>query len=410
MANVAPVGSVAVLRRARVATSLLFLLFGTTLGVWTARIPAIKEHLRLDDPRLSIALLAFAVGCIVGMTAVGRLVDRYGSRQVMVPAAFAEGLLLIPTAYMPSLLGLALALVLFGLIHGTLNIAMNANGIEVQRAYGRPIMSSFHAVYSIGGFVGAVAGGLFAWAGVGIAVTFISVGAAVVLLAVWATWWALPSEPAPAGLPATGAKQTNAGGLLRSRPVLFLGVLALCALVGEGAAADWSAVYLHDTLGSSPGFAAAGYAAFAIMMTAGRLVGDRLTARFGPVNLVRASAALAAAGLGAALLVSTPVAGVIGFGCLGAGVSCIAPQIFSAVGNRDPARAGQALAVVVSMGYAGFLLGPILIGSARTVVGLPTALAIPVVLALFVAVSATALRQPATLPSPEPGSRLTAGA
>jgi MFS family permease len=132
-------------------------------------------------------------------------------------------------------------------------------------------------------------------------------------------------------------------------------------------------------------------------------VGDRLTARFGPVHLVRASGALAATGLGAALLVSNPVAGVVGFGCLGAGISCIAPQIFSAVGNRDPARAGQALALVVSMGYAGFLLGPVLIGSARTVVGLPTALAIPVVLSLFVAASATALRSKAARQSSEAG-------
>jgi len=397
------------LRRARVATSLLFLLFGATLGAWTARIPAIKEQLRLDDPRLSIALLAFAVGCIIGMAAVGRLVDRFGSRRVMVPAALAEGLLLIPTAYVPTLVGLSLALVLFGLVHGTLNIAMNANAIEVQRAYGRPIMSSFHAVYSIGGFIGAAAGGVFAWAGLGVGVTFISIGAAAVLLALWATSWARPPQPVLVDVPRTPSTEAGPGRLLRSRPLLFLGVLAMCALVGEGAAADWSAVYLHDNLATSPGFAAAGYAAFAIMMTAGRLLGDRLTARFGPVNLVRASGALAAVGLGAALLISDPVAGVIGFGCLGAGISCIAPQIFTAAGNRDPARSGQALALVVSMGYAGFLLGPVLIGSARTVVGLPTALAIPVVLALFVAVSAVALRQPATLPRPGPVSPVTTG-
>jgi predicted MFS family arabinose efflux permease len=389
------------LRRGRVATSLLFLLFGAALGTWTARIPAVKDHLHLSDGRLSLALLAFAAGCIVGMAAIGRLTDRFGSTRVMIPMALCEGVLLVPPAFMPNLLGLGLALFVFGLVHGTLNIAMNANAIEVQRAWGGPIMSSFHAVYSIGGFLGAIVGGLFARGDISVGTTFLSVGGVVFALALWASWWALPAPPVTAA-PVTPASQTPAsqtpapaGRALpepRSYALLFLGVLALCALVGEGAAADWSAVYLHDSLGTTAAFATYAYAAFAIMMTVGRLLGDRLAARFGPVNLVRASGVLAAVGLGAALLVGRPVAGVIGFACLGAGMSGIAPQVYSAAGNRDPARAGRALSLVVSIGYVGFVLGPILIGSASTVVGLAKALAIPAFLALFVAASAAALR------------------
>jgi fucose permease len=177
--------------------------------------------------------------------------------------------------------------------------------------------------------------------------------------------------------------------------VLFLGALVFCCLVGEGAAADWSSVYLRDSLGTSAGFAAAGYAAFAAMMTAGRLVGDRLVAALGPVRVVRGCGLLAAAGLGGALLVNHPVAGVVGFGCLGAGLSCIAPQVFSAAGNRDPARAGHAIARVASLGYLGFLAGPVVIGGVATVTGLPAALSIPALLALFVALNAPALRRPA---------------
>jgi MFS family permease len=182
--------------------------------------------------------------------------------------------------------------------------------------------------------------------------------------------------------------------------ITFLGVLAFCCLVGEGAAADWSSVYLRDTLDSSPGFAAAAYAAFAAMMTAGRLAGDRLAARLGPVRLVRVCAALAAVGLGVALLIGHPIAGVVGFGCLGAGLSCIAPLVFSAAGNRNPGRAGAAIARVASLGYVGFLTGPIIIGIAAQAVGLGWALFIPAVLALFVAVTAQALRQPGHEPSP----------
>jgi predicted MFS family arabinose efflux permease len=404
------------LRRGRVATSLLFILFGITLGTWTARIPAIKHGLALSDGRLSIALLAFAAGAITGMQAIGRAVDRFGSRTIMVPVAIAEGLVLIPPAFMPNLAALAAALFVFGAVHGVLNIAMNANAIEVQRAWRRPIMSSFHAAYSIGGFVGAAAGGLFARADVSAGTTFVAVGAVMVALALWARWWALPAAAVPAGDGAPldsasldgasldGAVGDGPGGgadpAVRGRRapraampgVLFLGVLAFCALVGEGAAADWSAVYLHDSLGSTAGFAAGAYAAFSIAMTAGRLVGDRLAGRLGPVPLVRACGVLAAAGLAAALLIGRPLAGVVGFGCLGAGMSCIAPQVYSSAGNRNPAMAGRALARVVSIGYVGFLTGPIIIGGVSTLAGLPRALAIPVVLSLFVALTASALR------------------
>ena len=391
-----------VLMRARVATALLFLLFGVTLGVWTARIPAIKRDLALDDGALSFALLAFAAGAITGMQATGRLVDRFGSRRVMLPVAFAEGLVLIPPAYAPDLATLAVALFVFGAVHGTLNIAMNANAIDVQRAWQRPIMSSFHAVYSIGGFLGASTGGLFAHAGAGPRTTFAAVGGAMLAFAAWSSWWALPPVTVPAVPPDPDGPQPAAGPV---RGVLFLGVLACCALVGEGAAADWSAVYLRDDLHSSAGFAAAAFAAFSVAMTVTRLVGDRLTARFGPVLLVRASGLLAAGGLGTALLIGEPAAGVTGFACLGAGMALIAPQVYSAAGDRNPDAAGRALARVVGLGYLGFLLGPVLIGAASRLAGLPGALTIPVVLSLFVAATAPALRPRHPKPSDLPAVR-----
>ncbi|MDI6104733.1 MFS transporter [Actinoplanes sp. NEAU-A12] len=381
-------------RRGRIATSLVFLLFGAALGVWTARIPAVKEKLGLGDGRLSVALLAFAAGCIAGMALIGRLTDRFGSSRVLVPAAVLEGVLLAGPGISDGLVTLSVALFAFGAVHGTLNIAMNASAAEVERAMGRPVMSSFHAVYSIGGFLGAIVGSLFAHAGVSVGSTLISVGLAVLVLAAWASRWVLRSDPAPAA--GAGAGDPEPGG--RRTLLVFYGVVVLCTLVGEGAAADWSAVYLRDDLGTSEGFAAYGYAAFAIMMTAGRILGDRLAGRFGPVPLVRASGVIAAAGLGTGLLVDHPVAGVAGFGLLGIGLSCVAPQFFSAAAGVDPRRAGQALSTVVSIGYVGFLLGPIAIGAAATVVGLATALWIPVVLAAFVAASAGAITASARPP------------
>lgn len=373
-----------VLVRERVAVYLLFFLAGAAIGTWTARIPAIKERLGLGDGQLSLALLAIAAGSVLGMTVVGRLVDRHGSARVMIPAALAQGVVLVLPAHAFDLASLAGALLLFGLVHGVLDVSMNANAVQVERALRRPVMSSFHAVFSVGGFAGASVGGLFAHFALTAAVTFWSVGAVIAALAVWAARWAL--RPAPE--PADGAR--GRAGLPKG--IVFLGVLAFCCLVGEGAAADWSSVYLSEDLAAAPGFAAAGYAAFSIMMTAGRLAGDRLAARFGPVPLVRCCGLLAAAGLGLALLAGHPVAGVAGFGLFGAGLSCIVPQVFAAAGHRDPAYAGRSLARVAALGYLGFLTGPVLIGGLAELTGLPRALAVPALLAAFVALAATALR------------------
>lgn len=378
------------LLRGRVATSLLFLLFGTAQGVWTSRIPSVKSRLELSDASLSLALLAFSVGSIVGMLVLGRLVDSWGSSRVAIPAALLEGLLLIPTGYMPSLASLVLALILFGAVHGTLDIAMNANAVQVQRAWGRPVMTSFHAVYSIGGFLGAAAGGLFARRHITPGATFVAVGCGVLVLAVWAALWVLPDAAAPRRSGATTAGAPARGSVV-SFDLLLLGGLAMCALVGEGTASDWSAVYLHDSLGSSEAFATSAFAAFSVMMTVGRLFGDRLVTRFGPVRLVRASGMLASVGMVAALLIGEPIAGIVGFACLGAGMSCIAPQFYLAAGQRDPARAGAALSLVVSLGYTGFLIGPVMVGGVSTVTGLPTALGLPVLFVLFVVLGASVL-------------------
>ena len=403
------------LRRARIAVALFFLLYGVILGSWTSRIPAVKQRLGVSDGQLSLALLAFAAGAIVGMQAVGRLVDRYGSRRVMLPAALVDSAILLGPAFAPNLPLLVLALFGFGAVHGTLNVAMNANAVEVQRAWGRPIISSFHAVYSIGGFIGAALGGLYARAGLGPAASFATVTGLVVLGISLSSRWVLPQRDdkpttsnasPPAAVPTPLSQASDLAPrpappfrlarlrafLAPSSAVLFLGTLAFCCLVGEGAAADWSAVYLRDNLHTSAGFAATAYAAFSIAMTAGRLVGDRLTARLGPVRLVRGCGVLASAGLAAGLLVNSPIAGVIGFACLGAGLSCIVPQVFSTAGTRDPARAGEAIARVASLGFIGFIIGPVVIGGAAEVVGLPVALAIPVVLVLAVALAASALR------------------
>jgi predicted MFS family arabinose efflux permease len=387
--------------RGRIAAALAFVSYGVILGTWTSQVSAVKRGLDLSDGQLSLALLGFAAGAITGMQFVGRIVDRYGSAAVMIPMVLVDGFLLVGPAWAGNLPLLVLALFAFGAAHGTVNIAMNANAVVVERAHRSPIMSSFHAAYSIGGFLGAAIGGLFASAGLGTRVTFAAVAALIVVSGL-VSWRLAYDEPPGARLSGSsvdgrigqagrGSRMVHKGRLV-GPGIYFLGLLAFCCLVGEGAAADWSTVYVRDTLGSGPGFAASAYAAFSIMMMVGRLAGDRLATRFGAVRLVRACGVLAAVSLGLALIVNQPIAGVIGFGLFGAGLSCIAPLVFSAAGARDPDRAGQAIARVASLGWIGFLIGPIVIGGAAELVGLSWALSIPVLLAGFVALTATAVR------------------
>ncbi|MCG5213570.1 MFS transporter [Streptosporangium sp. KLBMP 9127] len=378
----------ATLRRARIAVCFFFILLGVVSGIWAARIPAIKETLHLSDGQLSYGLLALAAGLVTGMRAAGRLTDRLGSPRVMVPAGAGVALALIVPGYAPTLPALIAALFVLGLINASLDVSMNSHGVEVERAYQRPLMSSFHGMFSIGGLLGAGLGGLTAWLGIPPGPAFAATGIPLALLAVLARPHLLPRTAAPH--PTTGSRRRAPW----SSRIVFMGVVAFAGLVGEGAANDWTAVYLQFDLGASPGAAAAGFAVFSTTMTIGRFAGDTLATRYGPVRLVRWSGLIAAAGLAGGLLSENIALATAGIGLFGLGLATIVPQVFSAAGNHDPARAGEAIAQVAMVGYTGLVLGPAIIGGAAELTGLPAALAIPAVLAAFMAASAGALRPP----------------
>ncbi|MBG0831783.1 MFS transporter [Planomonospora sp. ID67723] len=370
---------------ARRAVSYFFILLGTVSGVWAARIPAVKNSLALTDGQLSYGLLAAAGGLVVGMRFAGRLTDHLGSTRVIVPAGIGTALAIIPAGYAPSLPLLIAVLFLYGLINASLDVSMNAHGVEVERAHGRPIMSSFHGMFSIGGLIGAGIGGLFAFLGLSAGITLIATAVPLVLLSLYAGRHLLPATRAPRASATTGRAPWSGW-------IVLMGVVAFAGLVGEGAAVDWTSVYLFEDLHASETVAALGFAVFSTAMTVGRFAGDRLALRHGPVRLVRVSGVVATLGLGAALLVGTVPVAIAGFALFGLGLATIVPQVFSAAGNHDPARAGQAIAQVATVGYAGLLAGPAIIGGVSELVGLPAALAVPVALAAFMAASAGALR------------------
>jgi MFS family permease len=414
------------LRTARAAVIAYFAILGMAEGVWVVRIPAAKARLHLSDGRLGVALLVGPAALVLVMPVAGRLADRFGSSSITRPVG-------VIVAFLPVILssartiGLLLAgLLAFGVAGGVMAVSINAQGVLVERAYRRPLMASFHASYSLGGLSGAVTGGILAWLRAGPVATCLVVALPAAVAAATAGRWLLtgsalahhgrlvpdrhpaaecegrrpsPSGPSPSGPSPSGPSPSGpshgtvreAGSGRGSSRVLALGLLALCAVIGEGTAGNWSAIYLRDDLRTTSGLAVSGFAAFSVAMTVGRLLGDRLAARFGPVRLVRGCGLLAATSLAAGLASNEPVGAVAGFALFGAGLSCVVPQLFSAAGNADPDQPGTGLARVAGLGYIGLVGGPVLIGACATLTGLPLALGIPVLLGLCLAASARVL-------------------
>lgn len=373
------------------AIAAIFLVNGLTLSSWISRIPAIADELDLGTGQVGTALMALAAGAIVAFPITGRLVDRRSSGQTLFLFGLVMFLTLPVIGLAPHLLVLMPILFVFGAGNGGMDVSMNAQGIEVERAGGRSIMNSLHGYFSLGAVLGAGGGALAASLDVPPFAHLMIV--MVIGLAVLARVrnWLIPdveetrraSEPAPAFA-------------LPPRSLWALGALAMATSISEGAMADWSGLYLHEHLETSSGFAALGYASFSILMLVGRFAGDGMVARFGAPAMVRYGGALAAIGLGIAVLVNEPVVMLFGFGSVGLGLSVAYPLVFSAAGNHPTLPRGQAVASVATLGYAGFLAGPPLLGWLAEPTSLRLVLVIVVLLAASVAVLANATKVAAT--------------
>jgi MFS family permease len=384
------------LARARVAILSYFFVLGVATATWSARLPAIKAALHLSDGRLGLALFAVPAGSVLTLPLSGRIADKFGAVRVLRIAGVLVPVALVPIGLAPespqtrNLPVLMAALVVYGAMAGLLDVSMNACAARLELGYDRPIMSSLHAGYSIAGLAGAGIGGISAWLGISPLPTFAATGAALVVLGLLAG----PRVTIPPVVPRPAQPDDPPLRSLRqiSAVIWVLGALALCGQVGEGSAGDWSAVYLHVNLGSSAGVAATGLAAFSVTMAAGRLAGDRLAARFGPVALVRASGLLAGLGMAAGLLAGGAVAAIAGFALLGAGLAGIFPQIVTAAARLDPTRAGHNIGRIAAIAYSGLLTGPVAIGAIASGVGLRDALLVPAALAILVAAAAGVMR------------------
>lgn len=348
------------LRVSRVVTFVYFVLNGMLLGMWVVQIPAVEERVGISHAALGGFLVLLGAGAFAGMQVGGRLSDRLGTRTV-VPAA---GVLCSVTLVLPGLAqepwALAAALLVFGFGNGTLDVSMNAHAVQVEKAYERPVMSAFHATFSVGGVLAALAGAVAIDIGWNPATTLGAAAGIGVITALVSARGLLPAEPAA---PVTSS-DAEPEGRSRSVPtrIWLLAVLALLIMLCEGAANDWSVLHLKTVLGAPESTAAFAYGTYAATMTIGRLLADRISARFGPVAVLRYGSALAAVGITVVTLSPWISAALTGWALFGLGLSGCIPQLFSAAGHADPAAAGTNVSRVAGLGYIGMLAGPAVIG------------------------------------------------
>ena len=366
--------------RARRAVSAIFFINGAVLASWVAHIPAVKAEHGIGDGGLGLVLLSMAVGSVLTLPIAGWLIARRGSGVMTTAAALAFSLALPLPIISPTVSLAVLTLALLGGCNALLDVSMNTQAVAIEEGYRRPILSSFHGLFSVGGVAGAsLASGAMA---LGIRPVWHVLGVAAVAVAVVAgvagDFLSSKGRPDPVFVRPPAA-------------LVGLGLLTFCGLLTEGAMADWSAVYLHDALGAPPATAATGFAAFSLAMAAGRFGGDALARRLGPRLLLRTSAAVAAAGLGGALLLGRTPAAIVGFGLVGLGIANVIPVLFSAAGRVQGTPRGTAMAAVATTGYGGYLVGPPLIGLAAEGTSLPVALGIVCAACALIAAGAAAL-------------------
>ncbi|MGC4107402.1 MAG: MFS transporter [Thermomicrobiales bacterium] len=355
----------------RVAVSTYFVLTGFISASWVARIPAAASALDLSTASLGTLLLFIGIGSILAFQIVGRLIERFGSARVATAFGLVFSVSLSGLALAPVPIALGAALFLYGFTFGATDVAMNAQGVEVEKRFHKTIMGSLHGFFSLGALAGAAISAGIASLGIGLVPHFLAFSALGVLAVLWANLGQIPDAAvvSEAAEPKKGPRFA-----LPPKSLRVLGVIAFCGALGEGAMADWSALFIHDDLGGSEGVAAFGFAAFSTTMLIGRFAGDRVIERFGRVPVMRVAGIVATVGMMAALLPGTVFAAIAGFAVLGLGLSVVIPIAYSAAGSTPGIPSGRAVAAVATIGYTGFLAGPPVLGWIAKVTSLQAAL------------------------------------
>ncbi|MDE1171847.1 MAG: MFS transporter [Verrucomicrobium sp.] len=377
--------------RARWAASTLFLVDGMTFGTWAALIPALQHKLDLSVKELSGVLAGLVVGALISMPLAGRLIARKGSHAVAAFGSFAFPAGLVLLALAPNFYCLVAAAIVFGACKGMLDVSINAQGITVERAAGKPIFSSFQAFWSFGGLTSAFLLSVALHHGASATMLLGTMPALLMLMAFSTRGKLLADPPAPVAAKAKESRTLS----LPNKTLLELGGLAFLALFSEGVLLDWSAVYAHSVVGVSLVGAPVAFAVFSLSMASGRGAGDWLLHRFGAVRTMRWSGCVIALGMLLAVSWHAWAATLVGFALVGCGVANLVPIIFGAAARAHEEGPGPGVATVTTIGYTGFLSGPPLIGMLAAWAGLPAAFCVVILFGLTLATAGVATIRPA---------------
>ncbi len=381
-------------RLARVAVAALFMANGALMATVVPRYPDIRDRLDLTNAALGAAISGFWVGALVVGLSAGWAVNRFGSARVAWGSTALAGANLALVALAPSWGALVAVLLIAGSLDAVADVAENAQGLLIERRYGRSVLNSLHAMWSIGAVVGGVASSIAAGADVPLLLHFGVAGALVIATALVAARFMLPDQPLIRRTPPVERKRPS----LRSPRarlllmVLTVGLIATLAQAIEDTGSNWSALYLRDELGAGAALAGMGFVALQGFQTIGRLVGDRVVFRYGDVAVARAGATLAGVSMGFALLIATPAVTILGFGLVGLGIATLIPSAMRAAGRVPGMNPGTALTLVGSVSRVGSILAAPLIGIVADASSIRLALVFVPIAAALLVVLAPALR------------------
>lgn len=367
-----------IFKNSRFAVSLIFAINGMVFGTWASRIPAVVDFHDLSPGSLGLLIFLAGLSAVIAFSIFGRAADRYGAAFITKRAT----LLLIPLtlifiAYANSIWMLVFAVIFFGAIHGGDDVAMNAWAAEVEREYTRPVMSSFHAMWSLGAGIGAGLGSLLAFYEVGFKNHFSLISIIIFVLALSAAFVPFESQK--------NKKEANSPFIsIPKGSLLPVATITFFASLSEGAVADWSAIFLKSVASLNDGNAALGFTVFSVCMFSMRLLGDRISFILGPATAARYSGLVALTGSIILLVSDSFLLLLLGFGLIGLGIAVIIPLAFSRAGNDETISQGTAIASIATLGYGGMLLGPLFLGLIAEITSIKTSFLILPIMAFFI--------------------------
>jgi predicted MFS family arabinose efflux permease len=364
------------------ATRIQFAALGMLGGAWGVHIPSVKSQYALGEAMLSTVLLAAASGAVISLFGAGRLIGRIGARKACALAAAVMGVMLALALVWGSLWLMLPAMLLFGMAMSLFDVAINTEGTALESLSGRLVMSNLHAMFSVGAMAGAASTGVLLHVGVDPSVQLATIGIATAVVVMLAARWMLEAHPASAD------EEPQQHFAWPRGMLLVIGLMIFAGMSAEGAMYDWCVLYLKQEVHLSQDVAAMGYAAFTAAMAAARFGGDALRRRYGERNLLRAGAGLSAVAMAVVLVSGNAVVSIAGFALIGAGLAPVVPILFNAATRVPGTSRAASIAAVSSIGYAGFMIGPPLIGGMAQALSLTTAMWVVVLASALLAIGA----------------------